>query len=370
MQSNPRFLFYPSDLPSDESPQHDVYSIWHVCRAMDRDHVARSANTVFSDANFIDFRTDIKAKTSYAIRNPPTRTPLGAFCFFACPPLPKTTPFLNDVFRAMRPRLEQLVVTPSKPGEFSSNQVLACESLGHEARIKVSVEHRPFRKTKLNQRAAFMYEAGLRMVGHATVLSMLNRIARHPDEVYVVRINDDTNNMSPYMKRFISSSFAGLALCALYRSDFARLGSYASLTVGWDDFHGVLLLNTIRVVAMLDGQLDMYLFITRNVLMPYLVRTGRPAIFEEELRTCIPENWVNETRSVVSALATRFGTDMPKAGTHVRTRIIDGRMVEKVCAMCNAANVKLRHCSRCKSVYYCSRDCQAQHWPEHKGKCV
>ena len=216
-----------------------------------------------------------------------------------------------------------------------------------------------------------MYEAGLCMLGHATVLSMLGRIARHPDEVFVVRINDDADHqLSPYMRRTITSLFAGMTLCALYTGDFARFGSFASLTVGWDSAGGVLLLNAIRVVAMLDGQLERYLFITRNVLLPYLVRTGRCAIFEEELRTCIPENRIEETRAVVTTLVDRFGADLTAEGLHVRTRIIDGRMIERVCAACGAADVKLRHCARCKSVYYCCKGCQVGHWGVHKAVCA
>ncbi|KAK7089498.1 uncharacterized protein [Littorina saxatilis] len=30
----------------------------------------------------------------------------------------------------------------------------------------------------------------------------------------------------------------------------------------------------------------------------------------------------------------------------------------------------IRRCSRCKSVRYCSRDCQARHWPQHKVTCT
>ncbi|CAN0435888.1 unnamed protein product [Ectocarpus sp. 13 AM-2016] len=29
----------------------------------------------------------------------------------------------------------------------------------------------------------------------------------------------------------------------------------------------------------------------------------------------------------------------------------------------------LRPCSRCRHVRYCSRDCQRQHWKDHKRDC-
>ncbi len=40
---------------------------------------------------------------------------------------------------------------------------------------------------------------------------------------------------------------------------------------------------------------------------------------------------------------------------------------EKLCAVCNKAATK--SCSQCKIMRYCSRDCQAVHWPTHKLTC-
>jgi hypothetical protein len=196
---------------------------------------------------------------------------------------------------------------------------------------------------------------------------------RHPDEVYIVRIRGESEeHMSKYLRRFICSSFAGLAICALYRNDFPRFGSFASLTIGWDDVGGIHALSVIRVIAMLDNRLEMFLFVTRNVLLPYLARTGREAILEKELLTCVPHNMVDHTRTTVMNLANCIDGRIAPNETHVRTLIHDGSVVEKVCTVCSvgSSDVKLRHCSVCKSIYYCSKKCQAAHWPIHKQHCI
>ncbi|KAG2122477.1 hypothetical protein DEU56DRAFT_73672 [Suillus clintonianus] len=39
------------------------------------------------------------------------------------------------------------------------------------------------------------------------------------------------------------------------------------------------------------------------------------------------------------------------------------------CTQCQTAMEKPRHCAKCKSVLYCSKECQKQHWPTHKLGC-
>lgn len=41
-----------------------------------------------------------------------------------------------------------------------------------------------------------------------------------------------------------------------------------------------------------------------------------------------------------------------------------------VCSFCEEESPDLLKCSRCKEVYYCSRDCQRGHWREgHREDC-
>ena len=39
------------------------------------------------------------------------------------------------------------------------------------------------------------------------------------------------------------------------------------------------------------------------------------------------------------------------------------------CAGCRRSAVGLRTCARCRTARYCSRECQAAHWPQHKREC-
>jgi len=42
---------------------------------------------------------------------------------------------------------------------------------------------------------------------------------------------------------------------------------------------------------------------------------------------------------------------------------------EPECAFCRSNTERLKRCSGCKRVFYCSRTCQRNHWKEHKAEC-
>ncbi|KAK5713253.1 hypothetical protein LTR15_011616 [Elasticomyces elasticus] len=43
--------------------------------------------------------------------------------------------------------------------------------------------------------------------------------------------------------------------------------------------------------------------------------------------------------------------------------------INKVCGICGTNRGMLFKCGRCKSVMYCSKECQVKHWPLHKDVC-
>lgn len=367
--ATPSYSSYPCNVSSESSPQNEVFLLWHVCRDMERISAPSEVGMNVGIMNVV-FRTDAICNQTHAIKNPPSITPPGNFCFFACPPLEKQDPCIVNMFNSVRKRVERLVVDPALEGEFDDGHILGFESLGHEARIKASIEQDPERRSRLLLRACFMYEVGLRMIRNSTIMLMLNRIKKKTNEVQMVNRNDSKSEPCRYTGRFITSCFAGLATCAIYQDDFVKLGSFASLIVGWDDIGCIYHLNTLRVIAILDNKLEMYFFITRNILMPYIVKTGRRDVFINELETCVPEELVRDTESTVIKLAFRDDTSLTSDGIHIQTRVVDGRIIEKMCKVCQVVNAKLRHCGGCNSVYYCSKTCQKTHWPSHKAFCL
>jgi hypothetical protein len=47
--------------------------------------------------------------------------------------------------------------------------------------------------------------------------------------------------------------------------------------------------------------------------------------------------------------------------------IMEGLMEGFKCVVCQKEGIK--RCSQCKQEFYCTRECQVQHWPEHKKTC-
>lgn len=49
--------------------------------------------------------------------------------------------------------------------------------------------------------------------------------------------------------------------------------------------------------------------------------------------------------------------------------IINKEVKIKVCFYCGKNNTSMKKCSKCKYAYYCSVDCQKEHWNTHKKTC-
>ena len=64
----------------------------------------------------------------------------------------------------------------------------------------------------------------------------------------------------------------------------------------------------------------------------------------------------NDPKEDMKSLLNLYGSD-----------VYDQFMDDPVCAGCGEAATQ--RCSKCKSEWYCSRECQLKRWKEHKPMC-
>jgi len=106
----------------------------------------------------------------------------------------------------------------------------------------------------------------------------------------------------------------------------------------------------------------------------FLLKKHNTSIYTEDCDGCSPIQMASGMgqffgdRGVVKLVmeaATKKGRDVRKAR----------KQEDRTCANCNdcfddGGGGMLLVCSRCKVVRYCGRECQVQHWKEHKKECV
>ncbi|CAL1527848.1 unnamed protein product [Lymnaea stagnalis] len=76
-----------------------------------------------------------------------------------------------------------------------------------------------------------------------------------------------------------------------------------------------------------------------------------------------------QKKSDVQSKLQKEGTAVTALGNPVAFHELDDRFVIKECCYCRKTDMKLLMCSRCQYAKYCTKDCQAKHFPTHKSQC-
>ena len=68
-----------------------------------------------------------------------------------------------------------------------------------------------------------------------------------------------------------------------------------------------------------------------------------------------------------SPTETEISKDMESLLNLYGSDVYDQFLGDPKCAVCG--DTATQRCSKCKSVWYCTRECQLSHWKEHKALC-
>ncbi len=217
------------------------------------------------------------------------------------------------------------------------------------------------------------YRNAIRLSGDESAIKMLGLIGDRPDTVMFCSTDDELSSLVPEPLRMtVSEAFAGLALCAMHEGRVYQCVGYGTAAL-FKHRSALPMFNCCRLVAA--GRQDMMavLYLTEMVLMPFYIRTGSDELFNKEL-----ELWGPEARKHFSKLSQSLATTAASlqarfAGRYgvIRAKFKGTSFVEKLCRICGKGSngEKVRSCSVCKRVYYCSKECQVADWRAHRVGC-
>jgi hypothetical protein len=306
----------------------------------------------------------------------------------------------HKIFSKIHDRLLAVRDSPAHPNEFDVHQLLASESVGHEVRCLACFEEDSVKRAALLEKAYSIYEGVVLVCCHSSVNAMLNTISKGSSKAFLFQPFKDMERFTPEGRRLVSHSFAGMAVCALMgEGTIAKFISLVSAAVCWDAQRPLELAGTLRMLPLIMGKADllvnpidvvdsqtflvlvaktrstteMFNAVTDNILLPAMLRLGRRDLFDYELLSMHADRRVDCERFAHSVERHRVTT--PSSLRTVRSHVVDGQIIERVCAACGiwdgTAKKKFMRCSGCDRVYYCGKQCQLAHWKGvHKAVCV
>ncbi|CAN0144317.1 unnamed protein product, partial [Ectocarpus fasciculatus] len=116
--------------------------------------------------------------------------------------------------------------------------------------------------------------------------------------------------------------------------------------------------------ANVNGEKNFY----RAALSPLYVPQGMDGILpwlKPSTTAPTPQQKNSTTPSSASQTNNTSPSSAPQTNRNTRMTVAAG---SAGCSNCGKDG-SLRPCSRCRQVRYCSKDCQRQHWREHKRDC-
>ena len=320
-------------------------------------------------------------------------------CFYGTP-WKKDLSAMHSVFATIEPRVLSLFDSPARHDEFTGQQLLSIESAGHALRCAAAFEVDGDKRFVMFSKAYQIYEGFLLAVCHSSLRCIVESMRRDLTKITLFQPVSDMSRIPAAGRRMISHSLAGMAMCALMGSWSAiKFASLVSAAVVWEEGRPLELACTLRMLPLIfrkdkvsvpgQGLMDTDTFIsmlfstgeifgvhqtiTEKILLPTTLRVDRRDLFQLELAS-VDSKTRDKCEQFAVAIHERGieRLNSPAALTKVRTRVVDGTILERNCAACNVWDRTGRNhlrCSVCVMVYYCSKECQVSDWKQHKKTC-
>ena len=321
------------------------------------------------------------------------------------------------LFEPIKARVMELTTVPPREKEFSGDQIKIMETIAHDLRSRACIEKDESKRNQIFA-GAFKIYAGAALAAEISSLTfMVNLIMQEPPAFKnFTRVIDDANVLTVEKKRLFSHLLAGMAMCALMgQKSVNRFFTCTTAAIAYNPRDGIKLSHTLRALLLLYAsnymglrgfEIDLdhkgcysrfvsaeaalmfldsdisrelpavFYQLTKQVIVPMLLRKGRGAMLQQERNLILPTDW-EQTMSNAAMFNTRdeqraaVMSPSPVAKTST-VHVVNGRPVERICMHCGKGGAqagKLFRCSRCLAVYYCSIECQHGDWENHKPAC-
>ena len=156
---------------------------------------------------------------------------------------------------------------------------------------------------------------------------------------------------------------------------------------------------TVDALLGMDGSSlvdvpTVYGAMTKKLVLPAVLKYGTATMLEQERGLIRPEEWEQVIICIVRLLFfishlqpqchsfaisvnqrmdDRTTGKIPTPTKLTRIHVVDCQFAERRCCCCGiwqtSTENKLNRCSRCRLVYYCSKECQREDWMAHKPNC-
>ena len=346
---------------------HEIYAFCHVFRAL-----ALPRDETFGVG--LALATSVPVIWKAPIKDADVEEPIGLF-----------DPENLKIFEPHDPNFvemeNRLLSLTDPPAQFSLEELVTGEMLGHKTRHLACFQKDPDERTKMFHKAFKIYEGLIKVCDSIPAQIQYKKIS-HPSQGWLFPRHGKQRE-SDERHQCISRIFAGMAVCELMeqRSTYCP---FASVAIHWASDCALELACCLRIFpyviatrlieedadkCAIQNMMDMTYDVAEKVLLPLMLEFGRRDLFDQELRICLYSEDCREECERIAAECNRPFD--PEHSRSISFSLVRGSFIERVCAKCGMVDEtkRFKRCSVCHRVFYCGKECQTQHWQEHKVAC-